>query len=88
MNIAYITADRGIPVFGTKGASVHVRELVGALGGLGQNVTIFAALRGSDPGAVDADIVDVGGEELHLSADLSSRRGRTGSRIRNTARWR
>ena len=32
MRIAYVLADRGIPLFGNKGASVHVREFVRALG--------------------------------------------------------
>lgn len=32
MRICYAVADGGVPVFGNKGASVHVRELVRALG--------------------------------------------------------
>lgn len=28
MRVAYICADPGIPVFGTKGASVHVQEVI------------------------------------------------------------
>ena len=32
MRIAYVLADRGISLFGNKGASVHVREFVRALG--------------------------------------------------------
>lgn len=75
MRIAYITADRGIPVFGTKGASVHVREMVNALGGLGQNVTIFAAARGSNPAPIAADIVGIGDAGLRLSADVPSPKG-------------
>ena len=31
MNILYLNPDRGIPVLGDKGASVHVREFVTAL---------------------------------------------------------
>ncbi len=31
MNIAYISADFGVPIFGYKGASIHVREMVAAL---------------------------------------------------------
>lgn len=31
MRIAYLTADYGIPVFGNKGASIHVREMSTAL---------------------------------------------------------
>lgn len=32
MRIGYVVTDGGVPVFGSKGASVHVRELVRALG--------------------------------------------------------
>lgn len=42
MKIAYICADFGIPVFGFKGASVHVREMVTTLQALGHEVTIFS----------------------------------------------
>jgi glycosyltransferase involved in cell wall biosynthesis len=40
MNVAYVSADPGIPVFGHKGASVHVREFAAALAGAGHRVTI------------------------------------------------
>ena len=42
MRIAYLCADRGVPVFGRKGASVHVQGLVGALAGRGAAVELFA----------------------------------------------
>lgn len=47
MNIAYLCADRGIPVLGDKGASVHVREFVFALATLGHEVTLLCAKRGT-----------------------------------------
>ena len=47
MKIAYLCADRGIPVLGDKGASVHVREFVSALAGLGHEVTLLCAKQGS-----------------------------------------
>ncbi|MFQ5682643.1 MAG: glycosyltransferase family 4 protein [Candidatus Binatia bacterium] len=31
MNVAYISTDFGVPVFGCKGASIHLREMVAAL---------------------------------------------------------
>jgi len=40
MRLLYLSADPGIPVFGHKGASVHVRELVTALAAEGASVTI------------------------------------------------
>ena len=48
MNILYVCADRGIPLLGTKGASVHVRSITGALQSLGHHVTL--AIRTMAPG--------------------------------------
>lgn len=48
MKIAYICADPGIPVLGNKGASVHVREITGALVSLGHRVHIYAAAGGRE----------------------------------------
>ncbi|NOY84862.1 MAG: glycosyltransferase family 4 protein [Nitrospirae bacterium] len=42
MKILYICADFGIPVLGTKGASVHVREMVSALNRAGHSVVLAA----------------------------------------------
>jgi glycosyltransferase involved in cell wall biosynthesis len=42
MNVLYVCADRGIPVLGNKGASVHVRSLASALQQLGHSVTLVA----------------------------------------------
>lgn len=47
--IAYVCADAGVPVFGTKGASVHVQEIVRAFGRMGHDVTLFTARRGGEP---------------------------------------
>ncbi len=46
MKVAYICTDRGIPVFGSKGGSVHVQEVVGALVKRGANVRLFASAIG------------------------------------------
>ena len=46
MNIAYLCADRGIPVRGFKGASVHVREMVAAFERTGHRVTLVCARLG------------------------------------------
>ena len=42
MNIAYISADFGVHVFGHKGASIHVREMVSALRNAGHSVRLFS----------------------------------------------
>lgn len=43
MRVAYVCADRGIPVFGCNGGAVHVQEMIGALQALGHHVELFAA---------------------------------------------
>jgi glycosyltransferase involved in cell wall biosynthesis len=43
MRIAYVCADPGVPVFGRKGCSVHVQEMVRAFRRHGARVDLFAA---------------------------------------------
>lgn len=50
MKIAYVCADRGIPIGGTKGASVHVRGMVQALVRRGHELRIVAARVADAPG--------------------------------------
>ncbi len=47
MKILYLNPDRGIPVLGDKGASVHVREFVTAAAELGHEVVLACATLGS-----------------------------------------
>ncbi|MFQ5528988.1 MAG: glycosyltransferase family 4 protein [Gemmatimonadota bacterium] len=61
MRIAYVCADRGVPIFGTKGCSVHVQESVRALVEAGAEITVFAARRG---GEAPADLRDTRVVEL------------------------
>lgn len=50
MRIAYICTDPGIPVFGTKGASIHVQEILRALLRRGADVTLISPrLRDTPP---------------------------------------
>jgi glycosyltransferase involved in cell wall biosynthesis len=65
LEVAYLLPDPGIPVGGTKGASVHVESLCAALSRLGVDVTLYAARvsgpmtsRGSD--TVRVIPIDVG----------------------------
>lgn len=54
MRIAYVCADAGIPVFGSKGASVHVQGVVTALMREAHDVTLIAARAGgARPPAMD-----------------------------------
>ena len=56
MRIAYICADPGIPVFGQKGCSIHVQEVMRAFRQQGATVELFA-LRWGD--GIPADLADV-----------------------------
>ncbi|MBJ7596146.1 MAG: glycosyltransferase family 4 protein [Candidatus Dormibacteraeota bacterium] len=53
MRIAYVCADRGIPVLGHKGASVHVREVTAALQAIGHRVMVLCARVGDGNPAPD-----------------------------------
>lgn len=46
MRVAYLCADPGVPVFGTKGASVHIQEIVRAFQARGDEVTVYTTRRG------------------------------------------
>lgn len=48
MRIAYICADAGVPVFGCKGCSIHVQEVIRAFRKQGHEVVLFAANLGGE----------------------------------------
>lgn len=56
MHIAYVCADPGVPVFGRKGCSVHVQEILRVLRARGDSVTLLCARQGGEPPADLADI--------------------------------
>ena len=62
MRIAYICCDPGIPVFRTKGASVHIQEVVRELRSIGHEVVLYAVRSGKH---VPDDLTDL---ELRLEA--------------------
>lgn len=49
MRIAYVCADNGVPIFGTKGCSVHVQEGIRSLRAQGAEVAVFARRLGGRP---------------------------------------
>lgn len=49
LRIAYVCADPGVPVFGRKGCSIHVQEVVRAFVRTGHTVTLFARRWGGEP---------------------------------------
>jgi glycosyltransferase involved in cell wall biosynthesis len=56
MRIAYVCADAGVPVFGRKGCSIHVQEVLRALRRAGAGVRLLAARLG---GEAPHDLADV-----------------------------
>ena len=70
MRITYVCADRGIPLLGGKGASVHARHITTALRRRGHRVTVACASvgAGNPPPDVD-DIVELAGvDEASIAA--------------------
>jgi len=63
MRIAYVCADPGIEVFGTKGASVHIQEVVRELRRRGHDVIVYALRRGKE---IPTDLADLQVEEYPL----------------------
>jgi glycosyltransferase involved in cell wall biosynthesis len=55
MRVAYVCADPGVPVFGEKGSSIHVQEMLRALKSRGCRVELFAArVDGAPPPGLEA----------------------------------
>ncbi|GAA0035509.1 MULTISPECIES: glycosyltransferase family 4 protein [Brevibacterium] len=67
MRIAYLLLDPGIGVFGTKGASVHVQEVIRTFRSLGHEVTVFCTRTDTE---VPADLADLDVVRLDLPAGL------------------
>lgn len=76
MRIAYVSSDRGIPVNGTKGASIHVRGMAQALAQRGHEVRILAArVDGEAPPGFRPGIIDFGFDRMlkDLRRDIRAR---------------
>jgi glycosyltransferase involved in cell wall biosynthesis len=56
MKILYLCSDPGIPVLGRKGASIHVRALVGALSRTGHQVVLAAQVLNKSPWEIPATV--------------------------------
>lgn len=72
MKVAYVCADRGIPVFGRKGCSVHVQAILRAFLRRGDEVDLYAARLG---GSVPADLQAVNVHHVVPEADTWSQTG-------------
>jgi len=56
MRVAYVCADPGLPVFGRKGGSIHVQEVIRGMRRAGHQVELLATRLGGD---APADLADV-----------------------------
>jgi glycosyltransferase involved in cell wall biosynthesis len=56
MRLLFLSADPGVPVQGHKGASVHVRELICALAGLGAELHVASPRIGWEGDALEAPV--------------------------------
>ncbi len=87
MRIAYLTADFGVPILGTKGASAHVRGLVQALTSEGHEVLVLAANVGEGPTAsFPLREVPFGATRLELYDALQREAICTGTRLAKDVR--
>lgn len=67
MRVAYISMDAGVPVFGKKGCSVHVQEIIRGFLNRGAEVELFTPRLGGD---APADLCSV---KVHKLADLPTK---------------
>ena len=58
MRVAYLSADQGVPVAGSKGASIHVRSLVRALAERGHRLSVVTTRSVDRPLDLDCEIVE------------------------------
>ncbi len=59
MNILYLNIDRGIPVLGDKGASVHVRSFITAASRLGHRTMLACTTLGAGNAPPPAEIIEL-----------------------------
>jgi len=81
MRIAYICADPGVPVFGMKGSSVHVQEILRTFLARGDEVTVYCTRRGD---TVPDDLRGVRVAEFPVPAGTPAERERAIARIAAT----
>lgn len=64
MRIGYVTADHGIPVFGEKGASIHIQQLTRAFTAVGNCVEILTPRTGGHDESFCAQVLKVRTDEV------------------------
>jgi glycosyltransferase involved in cell wall biosynthesis len=72
MKLLYLCSDAGIPILGRKGASVHVRELVGAFRRAGHDVLVAAPVLTKSPwekpAAIAGEVIPLRGSAAPAAA--------------------
>ena len=74
MNLAYISADFGVHIFGYKGASIHVREMVTAWCNAGHSVCIVSPAIGTKEGD-NLGLLEAASEKLDASGEVGKNPG-------------
>jgi glycosyltransferase involved in cell wall biosynthesis len=96
MRVAYLSADCGIPVFGTKGASVHIQEMMHAMRQQGADVRVVATRLGNpsekDAGAIHAFMpraysVKDGGDQAREEANIADAEAAREALVSLHAEW-
>ncbi len=83
MRVAYVCADAGVPVYGKKGCSIHVQEIVRSFLRRGAQVELYATRVGCDvpPGLETCLLHEVSMEAGQANGDRESERFRIANRI-------
>jgi glycosyltransferase involved in cell wall biosynthesis len=76
MRVLYLNFDRGIPVLGDKGASVHVRAVTTALTRMGHDVTLVCSALGSGNAPPPVRLIELPVDTAHETLAIeAARRG-------------
>jgi len=87
VRIAYISSDHGIPVFGGKGASIHIQELINAFYTLGHEVSLLSARLGTGTEAtISAEITKVRAPDK-TACQIHPQSGDGGERLHKEQRY-
>ncbi len=77
MRILYVCADRGIPMLGNKGASVHLRSIAAAMAQRGNQVVVACAnTEGDNPIPAGTTVKALPADEGRHTACLECSAGR------------
>jgi glycosyltransferase involved in cell wall biosynthesis len=73
MRIAYVCSDVDVPVLGSEGCSLHVRDLIAAFDDAGHEVMLLCNNLGEgDPAAIRADVRHIKVDQVHEERDRGS----------------